>query len=172
MLEDFRFKVFVAVAAHKSFTKAAAQLRISQPAVSQHISELEKQLECRLFDRAKGEIKLTDAGRVFHGYSLDILSKYDQIHRVFTRFPDRTVTVAASEDVFTYVADVLLKDFLLIHPEVSFQHVFMQDADLRICMVSDERQRGMIRLSYHPSSAFASTRLWSVLSELLEPTRE
>ena len=45
MQEDFRLRVFITVAEMKSFSKAAEQLRISQPAVSQHVSELERQLE-------------------------------------------------------------------------------------------------------------------------------
>ena len=65
MLEDFRLKVFVAVAQQKSFTRAAAVLGISQPAVSQHVSELERQLSVKLFERLHGETVLTDAGKVF-----------------------------------------------------------------------------------------------------------
>ena len=44
MITDFRLKVFKTVADRLSFTKAAAELLISQPAVTRHISELEKQL--------------------------------------------------------------------------------------------------------------------------------
>ena len=46
MFEDFRLKVFMAVATEGSFTKAAAVLGISQPAVSQNIAELEKSSGC------------------------------------------------------------------------------------------------------------------------------
>jgi len=42
MLEDFRLKVFMAVAENRSFTKAAAVLRITQPAVSQNIADLKR----------------------------------------------------------------------------------------------------------------------------------
>ena len=51
MLEDFRLKVFMTVAKEGSFTKAAAKLNISQPAVSQHVSELEKTTGVKLFER-------------------------------------------------------------------------------------------------------------------------
>ena len=44
MITDFRLKVFKTVADRLSFTKAAAELLISQPAVTRHISELEKQV--------------------------------------------------------------------------------------------------------------------------------
>ena len=87
MLEDFRLKVFVAVAQSRSFTKAAAQLSISQPAVSQHISELEKTTGMKLFQRLRGETIMTDAGALFHQYAKDILAKYDQMEQMFLRFP-------------------------------------------------------------------------------------
>ena len=69
MLEDFRLKVFMAVAENRSFTKAAAVLRITQPAVSQNIAELEKTVGSKLFDRLKGETVLTTEGRVFMEYA-------------------------------------------------------------------------------------------------------
>ena len=47
MLDDFRLRVFMMVAAESSFTRAAQHLGVTQPAVSQHIAELEKQ-GCKL----------------------------------------------------------------------------------------------------------------------------
>ena len=48
---DFRFKVFYTVANRLSFTKAAAELFITQPAISKHIQELEEEYKIKLFDR-------------------------------------------------------------------------------------------------------------------------
>ena len=50
MFEDFRLNVFVAVAREGSFTKAAAALGVSQPAVSQNVADLEKSLGVKLFE--------------------------------------------------------------------------------------------------------------------------
>ena len=55
MFEDFRLKVFMAVAETGSFTKAAKSIGISQPAVSQNINALEKEIGTPLILRAKGE---------------------------------------------------------------------------------------------------------------------
>ena len=73
-LENFRLRVFRAVAEEMSFRKAAEVLHLSQPAVSQHIRALEEETGVRLFDRARGEghgsqISLTEAGRVLLGYA-------------------------------------------------------------------------------------------------------
>lgn len=167
MLEDFRLKVFVTLAQERSFTRAAERLRVSQPAVSQNISELEKQFGIRLFDRLRGEVVLTPAGDAFREYAEDILSRYDEVSVLFQRFPDMTVRVSASDEIFSYLTEDLLGSFLAIHPEVRFEPAFLDDeADLKVTLVPVKEKRGMLALSYHPSSELASTRLYRVLSEL------
>ena len=167
MLEDFRLKVFITVATHRSFTKAAAELNITQPAVSQHISELEKSFGIKLFERMRGETVLTTAGEMLIDYANQILDKYHAVDQLFTRFPDRSVKVAASDEVYDYVTSTLLGNFLAIHPEVDFRHSFMDDPDLTITLSPSKNEKRMMELSYHPSSSFAVTRLWLVLSKLL-----
>ena len=61
---DFRLQVFEAVAKRLNFTKAAAELYITQPAVTKHIHELERQFKTKLFDRNGSRIKLRHAGEV------------------------------------------------------------------------------------------------------------
>ena len=58
---DTRLKVFRSVATLLSFTKAANELFISQPAISKHIQELEKEYGVQLFDRIGNRIQLTRA---------------------------------------------------------------------------------------------------------------
>ena len=61
---DFRLKVFYTVANRLSFTKAATELFITQPAVSKHIQELEEKYKIKLFDRTGNKISLTEAGQI------------------------------------------------------------------------------------------------------------
>lgn len=58
-----QLRVFQAVAAHGSFTRAGAQVGLSQPAVSRCVTELEQQLGLKLLDRNTREVLLTAAGR-------------------------------------------------------------------------------------------------------------
>ena len=85
MLEDFRLRVFVTVAECGSFTAAAKALGISQPAVSQNISQLEQLAGEPLFDRSKGCITLTDKGLLFDDYARRILHWYEKMDAVVIR---------------------------------------------------------------------------------------
>ena len=64
-LENFRLKVFRAVAQQLNFRKAAEHLFLTQPAVTLQIKAQENDLGVRLFDRTAGKISLTRQGSVF-----------------------------------------------------------------------------------------------------------
>ena len=169
MLEDFRLKVFVTLARERSFTKAAEALGVSQPAVSQNISDLEKHFGVIFFNRLRGEVVLTPAGEMFLEQANDILARYSALPQLFQGFPETVVKVSASDEVFDYLTRNLLAVFLQVHPEVKFEMAFIDDnADLKVSLVPSQENRGTLALSYRPSASFASTRLYRVLSEIIQ----
>ena len=167
MIEDFRLKVFVVMATERSFTRTAAVLGISQPAVSQHMAELEKQLDVKLFDRLKGETLLTSAGRVFFVHAQKIISDYQSTASLFSKLPESVVAISASEEVFDYLMSELFADFIAVHPEVTFYKTFSENADLQVSLIPDYKKRGTFALSFSPSESFAATRLYKMLTQLL-----
>lgn len=62
---DFRVETFLAVCQTMNFTRAAEQLHITQPAVSQHIHALEEQYGTKLFEYRGKQLHLTESGRIF-----------------------------------------------------------------------------------------------------------
>lgn len=74
MINDLMIRSFLTVAETLNFTNAAKQLYLSQQAVSKHIAKLEEVLGCRLFSRARGNISLTPAGKIF----FNVFSDYEQ----------------------------------------------------------------------------------------------
>jgi len=82
-----QFEVFLAVARAGSFRAAAEVLHLSQPALSQHVAELERALGARLFDRLGRRIALTEAGRILEEHA----------QRVFATLASARETVAELE---------------------------------------------------------------------------
>ena len=181
MLEDFRLKVFATVAQEGSFTKAAARLNISQTAVSQHISELEKNTGVKLFERMRGEVVLTDQGRIFQNYAKRILNAYISASSLFSPAEPATVRIKASEEVYLYIYNAL-ELFMNIHPEI--QIIRSDDsADVTFALApapsftSVQKNMGGISATHNiisslylccqPSETFAQSELFESLRSFL-----
>lgn len=134
MLEDFRLRVFMAVAQEGSFTKAAAALGVSQPAVSQNVADLEKSLGVKLFERLRGEVVLTPEGEVFMKYARNILESCSKAESMFTDLQPRTIRVAASEEIYEYVIAPALESFLKVHRDIVIERVMFGEADLTLAL--------------------------------------
>ena len=125
-MENFRLKVFRAVAEEMSFRKAAEVLHLSQPAVSQQIRALEEECGARLFDRAGGEghgtqIALTEAGRVLLRYAMKAAETMAEAQRALAALNDEVVgelRLGASTTVAQYVLPRILGAFLKQYPHV------------------------------------------------------
>lgn len=134
MMDDFRLKVFMAAAVEGSFTKAAAALGVTQPAVSQNIAELEKLTGVKLFERLRGEVVLTPQGQVFRRYAETMLASSSLAANMFDRLSPTLVRISATEEVFSYYIAPALEDFMAVHPEITFERAIFEDADVAIVL--------------------------------------
>jgi LysR family transcriptional regulator, transcriptional activator of the cysJI operon len=119
MVFDFRLKVFYTVAHKLSYTKAANELFITQPAVTKHINELEQQLEARLFNRNGSSISLTPAGEVLLRYAEQIFKLYTQLENELAQLKHTdsgTIRIGASTTLAQYVLPRILALFKKTHP--------------------------------------------------------
>ncbi len=105
---DQRLKMFLEVAESGSFTAASKRFGVSQPAVSQNISALEDQLGIRLFDRQRGNVVLTDRGRVFARYAEKILYWYDSAELMFGEEARRSSNTSAKLAADNFCASIIL----------------------------------------------------------------
>lgn len=76
---DVKVETLLTVAECKNFTKAAEILSLTQPAVSNHINQLEKECNAKLFLRNKGEIKLTPEGKIAVTYAKRLKAIHDKM---------------------------------------------------------------------------------------------
>jgi len=76
-----QLKVWTVVAKRLSMTKAAAELHIKQPSVTQQVKLLEKEYRVKLYNVNSRGVELTPAGRLFLKYAKKILSHVDNLER-------------------------------------------------------------------------------------------
>ena len=82
---------FIAAAEYQSFTRAAAELSLSQGAVSRHIREVEGHLGIRLFERIRQRVVLTEAGRLYLSYVKKPLAELAAASRTVEAFADGSI---------------------------------------------------------------------------------
>lgn len=119
MICDYRLKVFHTVAVKGSFTAAAKELGITQPAVSNHISELESNIGDILFYRSRRETVLTPKGRILFEYAEKILNLYRCADRELVpirKDERRQMVIAAVPDAAGFFLKTLVDYYTRIYP--------------------------------------------------------
>jgi len=106
MLKDFvKLETFLTVARERSFSKASAKLGISQPAVTQQIKFIEKYLGCKVIERKKNGIKLTNEGEELYKIATrlekEILSSEQDILKIINK--EITFRLGASYTIGAYI---------------------------------------------------------------------
>lgn len=118
---DYRDSVFLSVAEHLSFSKAAEALHISQPAVSRHIKELEQRYDASLFERKGNRIYLTGAGeKVYHAFK-EIAQHYRNLDFEMGELHNAQageIRVGASSTIAQYVIPRVMASFHKRYPHI------------------------------------------------------
>ena len=121
-MSDFRLKVFCCVARNLSYTKAAQELFISQPAITKHVKELESQYQTRLFERLGNKIELTASGRLLLEHGEAILEAYNKLEFEMSLLRNEysgELRLGASTTIAQYVLPPLLAKFIEKFPHVT-----------------------------------------------------
>ena len=123
-LDPELLRAFVAVAEHRSFTRAAGTLNRTQSAVSMQIKRLEDRLGVELFSRTKANVDLSAAGEGLLGYARRILALNEEaVGRLAERKVEGVVRLGVMDDYGTCVVPSLLASFLAGYPRI---HVEME----------------------------------------------
>ena len=120
-MENFRLKVFRAVAEHLNFRRAAEELCLTQPAVTLQIKALEQHLGVQLFDRSGVRIALTPAGNMLLKYAGKIDKLETAAMAALSQFADGQrgeLRIGASLTIAQYILPHLLGTFQQQHPQV------------------------------------------------------
>jgi DNA-binding transcriptional LysR family regulator len=158
-VELSELRVFLTVAAERSFSRAALKLHRTQPAVSQAIRRLEEGVGERLFDRATKDASLTDAGRLLRDYAERLLRLSDEAEDAIKELRDlqRGRVLVGANEASVHAALPLVARFHQAHPLV---HVDVRRIPAR--QLGAEVAQGSLDfgiLTFHP----AEPRLGSIV---------
>jgi DNA-binding transcriptional LysR family regulator len=144
---DFRLKVFYTVAKRLSFTKAAEELFISQPAVTKHIHELEQQLGIALFERIGNKITVTPAGKIVMRHAEDIFSSYRNLEYEINQLKHERggrLQIGASTTIAQYFIPPLLARFNQRYPEIKTSLISGNTEQIEQALLEKSIQLGII----------------------------
>jgi DNA-binding transcriptional LysR family regulator len=147
-MSDFRLRVFAAVAQHLSFTKAAQELFISQPAVTKHIRELEVQYAQRLLERRGNRVALTEAGRLLQAHADTVAAAQQLLQEQLQALQDPATAagrlrLGSSTTLSQYVLPSLLPAFQRRYPQVELT---LRNANSEL--IADALLRGDLDLGF------------------------
>lgn len=152
-MELAQLEAFLQVAHHRSFSRAAEALFLTQPSVTARIQSLERELGERLFERTGRSVTLTDAGHAFMPHAQRALTAVqegtDAIEAV--RHGDvGSLRIGASASIATYVLPKILAHFRQERPRV---HVHLNTGtteDVIERLLAGELHVAITRLTQHP----------------------
>jgi DNA-binding transcriptional LysR family regulator len=117
-------RLFATVVQEGGFTRAADKLRLSQPAISKSLNELERQLDVNLIDRTGRSIRLTAAGQTLYARARELFGVESAAERELRELRGLNrgmLRIAASTTIATYMLPPVLGRFHLRHPNVRIQ---------------------------------------------------
>lgn len=159
-MSDFRLEVFYTVARKGSFTKAAQELYISQPAVSRHIQELESQYGCTLFEREGNQIRLSPAGALLMEHAEKIFTLYRQAAFELDALSQRKsgqLKLGASTTLSQYVLPPVLAGFRQCFPAIRCSLVTANTEAIEQALLAKEIHLGLIEgRSRHPRIRYST----------------
>lgn len=139
------FKIFVTVCDTMNMTAAAEKLFISQSAVSQAISELEKHYGARLFERLSRKLFLTQAGERLSGYARHILRMNSEIESdMKTLHQNGTIRIGASVTVGAHVLPGLVSEFQQKYPLTKVEATENNTAKIVSLILQDKIDLGLV----------------------------
>ncbi len=168
-----QFEFVIEIARCESISKAAKNLKISQPTLSKYLANLENKLEVELFDRKSIPISLTEAGEKFVRAGKHILDIYAQLDRDFLKIKENAsdvVRVGISPTRAHYILPALVREFQKLNSSAKLVIKERTTAQLNSELMRGELDL-IISLRYDGTRQFEAVSLFSEKVMLAVPKK-
>ncbi|MFE9118057.1 transcriptional regulator CynR [Streptomyces sp. NPDC007172] len=154
-------RYLLAVAEHGNFTRAAEELRISQPTLSQQVKQLERAVGVQLLDRSGRAVRLTDAGETYAHYARRALRDLAAAERAVLDVADLSrgsLRLAVTPTFTAYLVGPLVGELHTRHPHIALDVRELAQDRIEAGLLADELDLGI---------AFAGPHLPGILATAL-----
>ncbi|MFZ5842365.1 MAG: LysR family transcriptional regulator [Pseudomonadota bacterium] len=162
-MDNAQLKAFVAVADSQSFSRAADQLHLTQPAVSKRIANLETELGQRLFDRVGHTVHLTPAGQTLLPRARRLLQDMDDTATALSNLTGRIagpLRIATSHHIGLRRLPALLRDYTLRYPDVTLEFDFVDSEQAYHEVEQGLRELAIVTLPDEPQASVTAVPVW------------
>ena len=152
-MEIDQIETFLAVGSYGGFHRAAAALRISQPAVSARIRALEDSLGVKLFTRTGGTLTVSPAGKALRPHAEQLLRDVTKARQAVHELQPSsrgTLSIAAALSVCTYFLPDVMKDYQAANPKVMVSLRSGTSVQVLKMVLDGEAEIGVARSLNHP----------------------
>ncbi|MEE9302663.1 MAG: LysR family transcriptional regulator [Thiotrichaceae bacterium] len=158
------YRAFLAVAEHRSFSKAADSLFITQPAISKRVAQLEAQLGRALFDRVGRKVSLNEAGNALLPVAMRIIQEVQESRRVINNLSGEIsgkLPLVTSHHIGLRRLPSVLKRFTRKYPKVRLDLAFMDSENACRKIEQGHFELGVVTLPLVTPKTLKLTSLWS-----------
>ena len=151
-MEFNQLESFISVVKNNSFSYAAKELYTTQPTVSNNIKNLEKELNTTLLDRTSKTISLTDSGKLFYKYAVELINIRDKAKFTISEHSgmvEGEIVICASSIPEEYVLPYIIKDFSKVYPKVSFSVTHKNSKDVIDDIIEGKLNFGIVGAQYN-----------------------
>ena len=162
-MDTQNLKAFVAVAEHLSFSAAAEQLHVTQPAISKRIHLLEQQLSSLLFDRVGRQVSLTEAGRTLLPHAQNILDAINMAKQAVADLSGEVrgqLKLITSHHIGLHRLPRVLREYSQRYPLVDLDIRFMDSAEAYAAVQKGDSDLGIITQVEGIDSLLCSRTIW------------
>ncbi|MFP4609885.1 MAG: LysR family transcriptional regulator [Thiohalophilus sp.] len=161
---DFaNLQAFVAVAEQRSFSRAAGQLFLTQPAISKRIAGLEEELGSALFDRIGHQVQLTEAGRALLPRARRLLLDLEDSRRAIRNLSGQIagqLSVGTSHHIGLHRLPAVLRHYTAAYPAVELDLQFMESEQVCHRVLHGDCELGVVTLPLAPPPELRFQPVW------------
>lgn len=162
-MDTAALRAFLAVAKSRSFSQAAEQLHLTQPAVSKRVAALEAEVKTRLFDRVGKKVSLTEAGIALLPRAQHILDEMADSRRALANLSGKIsglLSIGTSHHIGLHRLPHVLRAFNAAYPDVELDLRFMDSEAACSAVAKGELELGIVTLPLAPVKNLVMTPIW------------